>query len=305
MVNHKKIVLVLGNGVDLDLGRKTSYRNFAESTFWPFKREKNGLGGYLDSHKKKEKWFDLENLLREYASSDKKIVPFVRNIQIDEPAFYRLKNSLMDFIKKEEVIKLNEESIAVYLLKQLCPTFDTASALKVYSFNYTDLNKVFNYLNIREGLRVDCEYIHGTLQNNSIILGIDEKVNCYPKYEIFIKTMQPTYESHPILKDLFFADEIIFFGMSFGDIDYPYFQIFFKDRCDENKYYEEFNRKRIAIFTRDVQSGQNIKLQLMEMNERRLMQMYNFNELKFFYTEDGITDKLKDYLNDIWHNDTK
>jgi hypothetical protein len=46
-------------------------------------------------------------------------------------------------------------------------------------------------------------------------------------------------------------------------------------------------------------------LQLMEMNERRLMQMYNFNELKFFYTEDGITDKLKDYLNDIWHNDTK
>ena len=80
---------------------------------------------------------------------------------------------------------------------------------------------------------------------------------------------------------------------------------FFKDRCDENKYYEEFNRKRIAIFTRDVQSGQNIKLQLMEMNERRLMQMYNFNELKFFYTEDGITDKLKDYLNDIWHNDTK
>lgn len=303
MMDHKKIVLVLGNGFDMDLGRKTSYKNFAESALWPFEGEKDGLGGFLDSHKGKDKWFDLENLIREYASIERKIGRFNRNIQKDVQAFSMLIKSLMDYIKIEEKVKLNADSVAVYLLRQLCLTFDAASALKVYSFNYTDMDKVFEYIGIGIGRKAKCEYIHGTLENDSIILGIDEQVNCFPGYEIFIKTMQPTYESHPILEDLYFAEEIIFYGMSFGDIDYPYFQMFFKDRCDEEKYYGNFKKKRIAIFTKDVKSGQDIKLKLMEMNKKKLMQMYNFNTLKFFYTKDGITDDVKDYIKDLYYGD--
>ena len=140
--------------------------------------------------------------------------------------------------------------------------------------------KILSKLLIEEG--INCEHIHGELKDKSIILGIDENVECFTGYHIFIKPVQPTYSSHPILEDLYFADEIIFFGMSFGDIDYPYFQMFFKDRCDEDKYYGEFSKKRIAIFTRDIASGRDIKFQLMKMNNKKLMQMYNFNTLKFF-----------------------
>lgn len=297
-MDHKKIVLVLGNGFDMDLGWQTSYKSFAESEFWPFKDKKENLGGYLESHSKSDKWFDLEALLRSYSAKDK---PYVdtswrhqRNIGQDEIHFKTLTKHLTNYLTAQENRDVNPDSTAAYLLKALCKHSDI---LKLYSFNYTSLDTILSKLSIRE--KVNCEHIHGELKDNSIILGIDENVECFTGYHIFIKPVQPTYSSHPILEDLYFADEILFFGMSFGDIDYPYFQMFFKDRCDEEKYYGQFSKKRIAIFTRDIASGRDIKFQLMKMNNKKLMHMYNFNSLRFFYTEDKVYKELVDYLNEI------
>lgn len=297
-MDHKKIVLVIGNGFDMDLGWQTSYKSFAESDYWPFKDKKENLGGYLESHSKSDKWLDLEALLRSYSAKEK---PYIdtnwrhpRIIGQDEIHFKTLIKHLINFLRVQENRDVVSDSTAAYLLKTLCKHSDI---LKVYSFNYTSLDKILSKLSIEEG--INCEHIHGELKDSSIILGIDENVECFPGYHIFIKPVQPTYSSHPILEDLYFADEIIFFGMSFGDIDYPYFQMFFKDRCDEDKYYGEFSKKRIAIFTRDIASGRDIKFQLMKMNNKKLMQMYNFNTLKFFYTEDKVNKELVDYLNEI------
>ena len=297
-MDHKKIVLVLGNGFDMDLGWQTSYKSFAESEFWPFKDKKENLGGYLESHSKSDKWFDLEALLRSYSAKEK---PYVdtswkhqRNIGQDEIHFKTLTKHLTNYLTAQENRDVNPDSTAAYLLKALCKQSDI---LKLYSFNYTSLDTILSKLSIRE--KVNCEHIHGELKDNSIILGIDENVECFTGYHIFIKPVQPTYSSHPILEDLYFADEILFFGMSFGDIDYPYFQMFFKDRCDEEKYYGKFSKKRIAIFTRDIASGRDIKYQLMKMNNKKLMHMYNFNSLRFFYTEDKVNKELVDYLNEI------
>ena len=298
MMDHKKVVLVLGNGFDMDLGWQTSYKSFAESEFWPFKDEKLNLGGYLESHSKSDKWFDLESLLRSYSAKEK---PYIdtkwkcqRSIDQDEKQFKKLINQLINYLRAQENRNVKNDSTAAYLLKTLCAHSDI---LKVYSFNYTSLETILSKLSIRE--RINCEHIHGKLKDKSIILGIDENVECFTGYHIFIKPVQPTYSSHPILEDLYFADEIIFFGMSFGDIDYPYFQMFFKDRCDEEKYYGEFSKKRIAIFTRDIASGRDIKFQLMKMNNKKLMHMYNFNSLKFFYTENKVDKELVEYLNEI------
>lgn len=297
-MEHKKVVLVLGNGFDMNLGWQTSYKSFAESSLWPFKNKIENLGGYLESHSKSDKWFDLEALLRSYSAKEE---PYIdkswkrpRYVGQDEIDFNTLIRHLINYLKAQEKRNVDSDSTAAYLLKTLCKRSDF---LKVYSFNYTSLSTILSKLSIKE--KVNCEHIHGELKDNSIILGIDENVECFTGYHIFIKPVQPTYSSHPILEDLYFADEIIFFGMSFGDIDYPYFQMFFKDRCDEEKYYGEFSKKRIAIFTRDIASGRDIKFQLMKMNNKKLMHMYNFNSLKFFYTEDKVNKVLVDYLNEI------
>ena len=65
----RKIVLILGNGFDLDLELKTSYRDFWESDFCPkeypaplIKHLNQRWSDYLDA----VKWYDLENELFNY-----------------------------------------------------------------------------------------------------------------------------------------------------------------------------------------------------------------------------------------------
>lgn len=69
MEKPRNIVLVLGNGFDLDLGRKTSYKDFWESEFCP-KDYPAPLIRHLNQRWKDGgdavKWYDLENELLEY-----------------------------------------------------------------------------------------------------------------------------------------------------------------------------------------------------------------------------------------------
>ena len=69
MSGSRKIVLVLGNGFDLDLGLKTSYKDFWASEFCP-KDYPAPLIFHLNSHWPNNleavKWYDLENELLNY-----------------------------------------------------------------------------------------------------------------------------------------------------------------------------------------------------------------------------------------------
>lgn len=70
MAEPHKIVLILGNGFDLDLGLKTSYKDFWESEYCP-KNYPAPLIRHLNQRWKDDldavKWYDLENELLEYA----------------------------------------------------------------------------------------------------------------------------------------------------------------------------------------------------------------------------------------------
>lgn len=80
----KEILVILGNGFDLALGMKTSYRNFYEQKeFWPFGKKENdtnirirhmtGLDSFLDKNMQ-ENWYNLENLLADYATGIKMLL---------------------------------------------------------------------------------------------------------------------------------------------------------------------------------------------------------------------------------------
>lgn len=74
MSESRKIVLVLGNGFDLDLGLKTSYKDFWESEFCP-KDYPAPLISHLNERWEdnidKVRWYDLENELLNYYLSIK------------------------------------------------------------------------------------------------------------------------------------------------------------------------------------------------------------------------------------------
>ena len=69
MATNTKKILILGNGFDLDLGRKTSYKSFYESEFCP-KDYPAPLIKHLNEkwHNNLEsvKWYDLENEILNY-----------------------------------------------------------------------------------------------------------------------------------------------------------------------------------------------------------------------------------------------
>ena len=71
----RNVVLVLGNGFDLDIGRKTSYRDFFSSSYCP-KYYPSPLINYLNSrfgqNNKQVRWFDLENELYAYSTGHEK-----------------------------------------------------------------------------------------------------------------------------------------------------------------------------------------------------------------------------------------
>ena len=67
-------LLIIGNGFDLNLGRKSRYSDFRSSRYWPFTSlDRNGLGYYIESFAKtNSNWFDIEELLRVYGEFDSK-----------------------------------------------------------------------------------------------------------------------------------------------------------------------------------------------------------------------------------------
>ena len=72
MSEHHKIILILGNGFDLDLGLKTSYKDFWESDFCP-KNYPAPLIFHLNQRWSDNldavRWYDLENELLNYYKS--------------------------------------------------------------------------------------------------------------------------------------------------------------------------------------------------------------------------------------------
>ena len=72
----KKIVMIIGNGFDMDLGLTTSYSSFSNSCFWPFKdayitlpkTDKPAYSPLIEEliKAKLENWFDFEEVLRQF-----------------------------------------------------------------------------------------------------------------------------------------------------------------------------------------------------------------------------------------------
>lgn len=129
MGEPKKIVLILGNGFDLDLGLKTSYKDFWESEYCPkaypaplIHHLNQCWPGSLDA----VKWYDLENeLLNYYASIPNPKAP--KDIITEEErrflevfeaykVGYGLYNDQSDIIQS-----LFEKNIILQTNRSLCP----------------------------------------------------------------------------------------------------------------------------------------------------------------------------------------
>ena len=138
-----KIVLILGNGFDLDLGLKTEFGSFWGTDFCP-KHYPAPLIHYLNefqTSRKKVRWYDLENELKTYYKK-------IRKHQIDSDV---LSETETDFIKQteKETIELGKYSAKD---KPILDSLASKGYLEKYTFKGKDKYRCsdkFEYTDLR------------------------------------------------------------------------------------------------------------------------------------------------------------
>jgi hypothetical protein len=94
--------LIIGNGFDLDLGLKTSYKDFRNSELWPIHdvdlKDYDSLQCYLHKNTMADNWFDLEDLLYQFAYNPHRTQVGIKK---DKALFKQLSDNLCEFIKKQ------------------------------------------------------------------------------------------------------------------------------------------------------------------------------------------------------------
>ncbi len=308
-------VFVIGNGFDIDLGLKTRYSDFTKSSFWPSATKDkvvandNGLvkvsypklpmlDKFIQSAKEKENWFDLEKELLAYTKNERtgETNYDTRNevqgmVEQNVAYFNRLHNSLNNYILDiQNNSEINSDCRAKNVLSAV---IENGYFENIYSFNYTNLIALAKRLGITQDFKY--YHLHGNVSDGTIILGVDE-TPLRKGYEIFHKSSSRYYRSHNLYNALTAAEEIVIFGLSFGSIDYSYFDRFFK-QISEGESIADDKKQYITVFTRDDKSRLNIisNLRNMGINIQRL---YAQSHFQIICNSDDLEKKeLSDFYN--------
>lgn len=283
--------LIIGNGFDLNLGLKTSYRQFAESEYWPFDDQcaiYSKLAKYLQNCRSFDAWFDLERHLAKYAQPSHTNEDANRLLfsapKVDKKYFSMLQSALCEYIEHAEKSQIDESSLAAKLLVFLSASKGIDN---IYSFNYTDLGAFCQKLNVN---RLPYYHVHGCCKAKSTILGISDDEKVLDGYDFLYKTSNSYYQSTNVRYALQRSSLVIFFGHSLGPQDYHYFSDFFRKQSRLD--IEEKDAKTILIITYDEASRMNIIRQLRQMNEGRVNLLYDCNQLRIYTVSNTYGDSI-------------
>lgn len=283
-----KTVVILGNGFDLDLGLKTSYRDFVMSQQCKKLRHgnRNNLLSMILDKFYLQNWIDLEEELKELAQRFNAVtLPKHRDFKAE---FLGITKCLHDYLKGiQDSIKedgLRQISCAAKLLELMC---EYPSEFEIFNFNYTDLNvfaRALGYLNDEEELYF--RNVHGNLGSGSIIVGFEDDVSNLQSFHYMIKTFNSNYSTSHVRESLLNAHEVIIFGHSLGKTDYPYFSEFFASKSSSHQ--ESDASVRITFVTADEKSKLSILEQLKNMNGNRTNILLDRNDVTFVTTNNWM-----------------
>ena len=295
--NEGGTLLIFGNGLDIDLGFPTNYKDFFQSDQFPFVHNDqscHSLGHYVYDKGIQDKWYDLENILAEYGGMVRDTNE--NDVQGDKEDYQKLVQALADYLKSIEYKQPRNDSVAANILRA---AKDTLLPPTIYTFNYTDLEEISAALDVEYS---NVHYVHGSLKKNDIVLGVGEYVKLGQKASYLHKTSNLGYNAEGILNAFDSYDTIIIFGLSLSQVDYPYFEDFFRDVA--SRKYVDDRKKYIRIFTYDEQSRLEILDNLRGMNSG-LIKLRGYSDFDIIRTKDDM-DMLKvqeviDHLKVRWY----
>ena len=293
----KETIAILGNGFDLALGMKSSYRNFYENKdFWPFEpktkntsvriRQMTGLDKFLHNNMQ-ENWYNLENLLAKYAKGITSVSK--EQVEYDEKCFEKLKKSLFDFINFAQHQDLRISSLNK--AKRFIEAIFQFRRPKIYTFNYTAFDHFAALFGFENKQPIT---LHGSIDSKNIVVGVDNDLDIPREYNFLKKMAGPTYKSSNLVLDLMDAEEVLIFGHSLAQNDFNFFEPFFKKYS--NEYISNSNKLcKIRIFTANNKSKNDVLANIAEMNNNKINLIFVQTDLKCIRTAEDSESALFEF----------
>lgn len=276
-----KNVLIVGNGFDLNLGLKTSYSDYLNSKI--FKSIKNNsLAEYLEAHSKTSRWIDIEKELYEYSthlfwklgSTFNPIMGKENLIKYLRHNYYEICYSLRKYLIEATNCTIELDNKAAYNI--ISKVFTSNLYTYILTFNYTEIIERIQQLYFPSCNKYYINHIHGSLQNNNIVFGIEDSAEVAKKHVFLYKSYNTTQNINGLISVFGNAKNITFFCYSLGETDHSYFDDFFnaqtKPDCD---------RKRFTFYYYGQEAYDDLIWQLKTLTKNRLTYLKQYNQLEF------------------------
>lgn len=280
------VSLIIGNGFDLDLGLKTSYKDFAASKEWGdlvngYKSflmdetsQKKSLLWQINNASYASQWFDIEEEIHRFINDHPDLTE--EDIRHVKSEFEGIKKALCEYIKRcASEYKVDGKNVSNWLLFTL-KDFNSHCNVDIFSFNYTDPDDLF-----KSNIVINANHIHGSIKDNDIILGCDiqerERVN---KDLSFLYKYNMLKKTNHMVRYMISADEVIIFGHSINEMDFCYFREYLKEASSSSK-----RLRSLTIFTYDEQSERTIKDNMRNQGISVSDLYNNLEEFTFIHTK--------------------
>ncbi len=263
---------ILGNGLDLEMGLKTSYSDFVRSEQFEKLTARNSdckfpryILNKISSLDNSDKWVDLEHELKIYVNNIIEIKGSDFKIE-----FIELKRALLQYLKLNTDIRIPyPDSNATKLAQSVLKDIENNIEVKIVNFNYTDtIVKLIEYGNRKKLDLSTIDYVHphGSL-NENIVLGVEDTAFSSSRKDfVYLKKGMDIHYNHVDWHNAYMkAEKIVIFGHSLGESDSVLFKPFFDYLMSD-----KLNPKTISIH-------------FLEKDEDYI------NERLEYYTTGGIT----------------
>ncbi|MDK2062799.1 AbiH family protein [Aliarcobacter butzleri] len=261
-------IIIIGNGFDLSLGLKTSYKDFIQSNYFNLLvKNNNSLALYLNEKKEINNWVDIEKELTEYSKQIQDDKSKVKN------DFKELKNALMDYLKESQEEEINENSKAFEMMKN-----EIKDTEIIYNFNYT--NSVFKVARILEISNIEFKhsYVHGSIENKNIIFGIEDDARINDNHIFLKKSSNINFAESNIIRVLNNSGEkinLVIFGHSLGITDSSYFKNYFYSLTNQ------YNHSKLKLYHFGEEAYDDMMGTIDKYTGHNLTNFKHYNDLEF------------------------
>lgn len=286
-----KVVVVIGNGFDLDLGLRTKYSQFVDSEFFVplispenpvydicydldsrlhlMVLENNKLALYIKELQEHNLWVDLEKAIKDYCLYHKS----ERNSQQIKKEIYGVRYFLYKYIQNTDTELKHNQNLQKSIAYTVISALKSNNAdFNIWNFNYTNTCETIMRMVGFDGQDINQHlyYIHGSISQSqiqesiNIVLGTRYNADVHKICPSAIKSVSADKkyadQAQRLRSQLMETENLLIFGHAVGDSDTQYF---------EDVLQKSSKLKRVLVINYKDEDIENVRINLDDISKNR------------------------------------